>query len=105
METTTEQRRHPRHRVLGAILVTPNGHGHEAFLLDLSTSGACVTLPSDWIPIARASVKILFMPDSDAPIVLRAHVARIATDHLGIEFDASQTDGVQQLFEVLGKPQ
>jgi hypothetical protein len=105
METTIEQRRHPRHRVLGAILVTPNGHGHEAFLLDLSTSGACVTLPSDWIPIARAPVKLLFMPDSDAPIVLRAHVARIATDHLGVEFDASQDTDVQQLFEVLGKPQ
>jgi PilZ domain. len=105
MDTTTEQRRHPRHRVLGAILVTPNGHGHEAYLLDVSASGACVTLPSDWIPIAHAPLKILFMPDSDAPLVLRAHVARIAMDHLGIEFDDRQGEGVQQLFEVLGKPQ
>lgn len=105
METTIEQRRHPRYRVLGAIIVTPNGNGHEAFLLDLSTSGACVTLPPDWIPIAHAPLKILFMPDSDAPIVLQAHVARIATDHLGIAFDDSQDEGVQQLFEVLGKGQ
>jgi hypothetical protein len=105
MDTTIEQRRHPRHRVLGAILVTPNGHGHEAFLLDVSTSGACVTLPSNWIPIAHAPLKILFMPDSDEPLMLRAQVARIATDHLGIEFDAGQDDDLQQLFEVLGKPQ
>jgi hypothetical protein len=103
MDTTTEQRRHPRHRVLGAIIVTPNGHGHEAFLLDVSASGACVTLPSDWIPIAHAPLKVLFMPESDTPLVLRAHVARIATDHLGLAFDDRQEEGMQQLFEVLGK--
>ena len=64
-----------------------------------------MTLPDDWILVAHAPLKILFLPDSDAPIVLRAHVARIATDHLGIEFDAAQREGIQQLFEMLGKSQ
>lgn len=104
METTTEQRRFRRQPVSSAVIVTPNGHGHDTRVLDISEGGACVALPSDWIPIAGAPLKILFLPDSTTPIVLQAHVARVGLDHLGVEFDPVQDDGVRQLLEGLGKP-
>ena len=104
METTTEQRRFRRQPVSSAVIVTPNGHGHETRILDISEGGACVALPSDWIPIAGAPLKILFLPDSPTPIMLQAHVARVGLDHLGVAFDAVQNDSVRQLLEGLGKP-
>ena len=37
METAVlEKRRHYRHNVLCAVIVAPNGHPHEGFILDLS---------------------------------------------------------------------
>jgi len=104
METTTEQRRHRRQPVSSAVIVTPNGHGHDTRILDISEGGACVALPSDWIPVVGASLKILFLPDSTTPIVLRAHVARVGLDHLGVEFDPVQDESVRQLLQGLGKP-
>src|SRR4051812_250350 len=104
METTTEQRRYRRQSVSSAVIVTPNGHGHDTRILDISEGGACVALPADWIPIAGAPLKILFLPDSPTPIMLQAHVARVGLDHLGVEFDTVQNDSVRQLLEGLGKP-
>jgi len=43
METAVlEKRRHYRHNVLCAVIVAPNGHPHEGFILDLSEGGARV---------------------------------------------------------------
>ena len=103
MEMTTEQRRFRRQQVSSAVIVTPNGHGHDTRILDISEGGACVALPSDWVPVSGAPLKILFLPESEAPIVLQAHVARIALDHLGVEFDAVQDDSVRDLLYGLGK--
>jgi hypothetical protein len=104
MEAATEHRRHRRLRVLSAVIVTPNGHGHDTHILDISEGGACVALPSDWVPVDDAPLKILFLPDTDTPVVLQAHVKRVALDHLGVAFDDAQTDGVRQLLEGLGTP-
>jgi hypothetical protein len=104
METTTEQRRHRRQPVSSAVIVTPNGHGHDTRVLDISEGGACVALPSDWIPVRGAALKILFLPESPTPIMLHAHVARIGLDQLGVEFDAVQDDSVRRLLEGLGTP-
>jgi hypothetical protein len=104
METTTEQRRYRRLNVLDAVVVTPNGHGHDTHVLDISSGGARVALPSDWTPSAGTALKVLFLPDSDQPIVLEGSVTRVTTDHLGIEFAARQDEDVQQLLDLLGKP-
>jgi len=104
METTTEQRRYRRQPVSSAVIVTPNGHGHDTHIIDISEGGACVALPADWIPVTGAPLKILFLPESPTPIMLQAHVARVGLDHLGVEFDAVQNDSVRQLLEGLGKP-
>ena len=103
MEMTTEQRRFRRQQVSTAVIVTPNGHGHETRILDISEGGACVALPSDWVPVSGAPLKILFLPESPTPIMLQAHVARIAMDHLGVEFDAVQEDSVRDLLQGLGR--
>ena len=102
MDTSAEQRRYRRLQVLSAVIVTPNGHGHDTHVLDISEGGARVALPSDWVPVDDAPLKILFLPDTDAPVVLQAHVRRVALDHLGVAFDDAQTDGVRQLLEGLG---
>jgi PilZ domain-containing protein len=102
MDMTTEQRRFRRQQVSSAVIVTPNGHGHDTRVLDISEGGACVALPADWIPVAGAPLKILFLPESPTPIVLQAHVARVGLDHLGIEFDTVQDDGVRELLQGLG---
>ena len=103
METTTEQRRFRRQPISSAVIVTPNGHGHDSRILDISEGGACMALPTDWVPVSRAPLKILFLPDSPSPIVLKAHVARIALDHLGVEFDPVQDESVNALLQGLGK--
>lgn len=90
---------------MGAVVVTPNGHGHDTQVLDISTGGARVAATSDWTPVAGAHVKVLFLPDSDSPIVLQARVARLATDHLGLEFDIAQDEDVRQLLEAMGRPE
>ena len=103
MDATTEQRRYRRVNVLDAVVVTPNGHGHDTHVLDVSAGGARVALPADWTPTTGAALKVLFLPDTDMPIVLQARVMRVATDHLGVEFGAAQDADVQQLLYMLGK--
>lgn len=102
MEATTEQRRFRRRKVLSAVIVTPNGHGHDTYILDISEGGACVALPSDWVPVDDAPLKMLFLPETDTPVVLQAHVRRVALDHLGVAFDEAQADGVRELLAGLG---
>ncbi|WP_166212611.1 PilZ domain-containing protein [Cognatiluteimonas telluris] len=104
METTTEQRRFRRQPISSAVIVTPNGHGHDTRILDISEGGACVALPSDWVPVAGAPLKILFLADSPTPLMLKARVARVGMDHLGVEFDPVQDDSVRALLEGLGRP-
>ena len=105
MQPTTEQRQYRRINVLDAVVVAPNGHGHGTQVLDVSLGGACVALPSDWVPLDGAALKVFFLPDSDSPIVLQAHVTRVANDHLGVAFDAAQDERVRYLLHMLGKPE
>jgi hypothetical protein len=102
MDLTTEQRRYRRLNVMDAVVITPNGHGHDTHVLDISSGGARVAAMSDWRPDTGAPLKILFLPRTDSPIVLQARVARVTTDDLGLAFDESQDDGVQLLLEMLG---
>lgn len=104
METTSERRRFPRQKVLSAVVVTPNGHGHDTHVLDISAGGARVANPTTWMPDAGASLKLLFMSESDEPIVLHAHVTRAATDQLGVSFDESQGSDIQHVLEMLEQP-
>ena len=104
METTSERRRYPRHRVLSAVVVTPNGHGHDTHVLDISAGGACVANPTTWMPDTGASLKLMFMSESDEPIVLHAHVTRTATDQLGVSFDEAQNNDIQHVLEMLDQP-
>jgi hypothetical protein len=104
METTTEQRRYQRQPVSSAVIVTPNGHGHDTRILDISEGGARLALPSEWIPVPGAPLKILFLADSSNPLMLKAHVARVGLDHLGVEFDPVQDEHVRSLLAGLGSP-
>lgn len=104
MEPTTEQRRFRRVNVLDAVVVAPNGHGHGTQVLDVSLGGARVALPSDWMPLDGSALKVFFLPETESPIVLHAHVTRVANDHLGVSFDAAQDDAVHYLLHMLGEP-
>ncbi len=101
METSVERRRYPRHKVLSAVVVTPNGHGHDTHVLDISTGGARVANPTTWMPDAGASLKLMFLSESDEPIVLHAHITRASTDQLGVSFDEAQNSDIQHVLEML----
>ncbi len=102
MSPTTDKRSHPRKRVLTAAMVAPNGHQHEAQVLDLSLGGARLRLPDDWIPRDGAALRISFLQDTDEAVTLAGHVTRVAVDHMGVEFDPSQEARVRDLFDAIG---
>ncbi|KGQ17711.1 PilZ domain containing protein [Lysobacter dokdonensis DS-58] len=105
MDTATvasDQRRHARFNVLCAVLVAPNGHSHEGYILDLSQGGARVDLVPGWTPANGTQLKMFFdVPDSDA-ITLETHVAWVAVDHMGLRFDESQDAEIGRLLEAAG---
>ena len=101
METSVERRRYPRHKVLSAVVVTPNGHGYDTQVLDISSGGARVANPGTWMPDAGASLKLMFLSESDEPIVLHAHITRASTDQLGVSFDETQDSDIQHVLEML----
>jgi hypothetical protein len=97
-----EKRRHVRHNVLCAVVVAPNGHSHEGFILDVSEGGARVDLAPGWLPARGAALKMFFdMPESDA-ITLQTQVAWVATDSVGLRFAPEQDDEIDRLMEATG---
>lgn len=102
MSQTTEQRSHPRKRILTAAMVAPNGHQHEAQVLDLSLGGARLRLPEDWTPRDGAALRISFLQDTDDAVTLAGHVTRVAVDHMGVAFDPAQEAQVRGLFDAIG---
>jgi hypothetical protein len=104
MDTVAEKRRHPRRVILGAVMIAPNGNRHDALVLDVSEGGVCVDLPDDWAPSDGAALRVFFVFDGHQSIVLQSHVARIAIDHMGLEFDPAQEDRIRQLLDVAGIP-
>lgn len=99
MSPGTERRRQPRQEVRLATMITPNGTQHDATVLNLSRGGACVALSNDWTPGDGAPLKLLFQMDNDESIVVEAHVARIAVDHMGLAFDPGQATRIRELLE------
>ena len=102
MSPTTEQRAYPRKRTLTAVMVTPNGHQHDAQVLDLSLGGARLRLPGDWTPRDGATLRISFLQDTDDAVTLVGHVTRVAVDHMGVAFDPAQEPQVRELFDAIG---
>ena len=105
-EEPTERRRYQRQQVVRAIMVRPNGHRHDAQLLDLSVGGARVTLPQLWSPENGAMVRIYFENgDQEESITLRGHVTRVGLDDMGVEFEPAQDADIRELFASLGPRQ
>ena len=97
-----DKRKHARFNVLCAVLVAPNGHSHEGYILDLSEGGARVDLVPGWTPADGTELRMYFdLPDSDA-ITLQTHVAWVAVDHMGLRFDAEQGAEIERLMEAAG---
>ena len=97
-----EKRKHVRHNVLCAVLVAPNGHSHEGYILDLSEGGARVDLVPGWTPTHGTQLRMFFdVPDSDA-ITLQTQVAWVAVDHMGLQFDPEQDAEIERLLEAAG---
>jgi hypothetical protein len=101
MAPTSEQRQHPRHDVVSAIMITPNGHQHEAQLMNLSLGGARVDLPEGWTPSDGANLRVFFLLDTADAVALEARVVRVAVDHLGLEFAPTQERRIEHLMDVL----
>ena len=97
----TERRRSPRHHVTSAVMISPNGHGHDARVFDISSGGARVVLPDDWTPTDGAALKMIFLPDTDHPIMLHGHVIRVAVDHLGLAFEPEQDERISEVLQLL----
>ena len=97
----TEKRRSPRKRVSSAVMITPNGHGHDAQVFDISAGGARMALSDDWTPADGAPLRVFFLADTDHPIVLQGHVTRVAVDHLGLAFEPAQEDRISELMQML----
>ena len=64
METSAavaaDKRKHARFNVLCAVLVAPNGHSHEGYILDLSEGGARVDLVPGWTPSDGTQLRMFF---------------------------------------------
>jgi hypothetical protein len=95
-----EKRRTPRWEVSGAVMITPNGAGHETEVFDISAGGARVGLPDDWTPADGASLRVFFLDDIDCPIMLQGHVTRVAANHLGLEFEPAQERRISELMQL-----
>lgn len=105
MDTAVEKRRYKRRDLVGAIMIAPNGHQHDAQVLDLSEGGVRVDLPDDdWVPSDGSALKVFFVFDGYQAIMLESHVARIAVDHMGLEFEPAQEDLIEHLLDVAGIP-
>ena len=101
-----ERRRAPRRQVVRAIMVRPNGHRHDAQVLDLSLGGARVTLPQHWSPVSGAALRLYFEnADNHESITLRGHVTRVGMEDMGVEFEPSQEADIRELFASLGPRQ
>ena len=101
-----ERRRSPRRQVVRAIMVRPNGHRHDAQVLDLSLGGARVTLPQHWSPVSGAALRLYFEnADNHESITLRGHVTRVGMEDMGVEFEPSQEADIRELFASLGPRQ
>ena len=102
MDESQERRRYARQRVVRAIMVRPNGHRHDAQVLDLSRGGARVTLPQHCSPERGAALRLYFDADSEGEITLQGHVTRVGLDDIGVEFEPAQEDRIRELLETLG---
>lgn len=96
-----EHRQTPRQEVSGAVMITPNGHGHDAEIFDISAGGARLGLSDDWTPVDGAPLRVFFLSDSDDPIMLHGHVTRVAVDHLGLAFEPAQEGRILALMRRL----
>jgi len=101
-ETGRERRRHERHEVAAAILVSPNGHPHHTVVYDLSASGARIGLPEHFEHDVGALVRLYF-PREPGHMVIFAEIKRLAVDHLGVQFADGQQDQVYQLMGELSE--
>ena len=95
-----EQRRTQRWPASGTVTITPNGSGHAAEIFDISTGGARLGLPSDWTPADGTSLRLFFLDDIDCPVMLQGHVTRVATNHLGLEFEPAQERHISELIQL-----
>jgi len=95
-----EQRRTQRWAACGTVTITPNGSGHEAELVNISTGGARVGRSDDWTPADGESLRLFFLDDIDCPIMLQGHVTRVATNHLGLAFEPAQERGISELMRL-----
>lgn len=96
-----EKRRHQRHNVFSAIMISPNGHENRATVYDLSESGARVGLPDDFEHDVGASLRLFFLLDETETVILNAHIVRVAIDHLGVQFAPAQEDDIRHLMTEL----
>jgi len=99
-DTGHERRRHQRHEVAAAIMVSPNGHPHHTTVYDLSESGARIGLPEHFEHDVGALVRLYF-PRDPGPMVIFAEIKRMAIDHVGVEFAEGQNGQVYQLMDEL----
>jgi hypothetical protein len=96
-----ERRRHPRAELTTAVLVSPNGHHEATTVYDLSESGARIGLPEDFEHREGAKVRLFFPRPGAETLVMHGRLARVAIDHLGVDFDAGQQVVALQLIEEL----
>lgn len=101
MDTTSEKRAHPRQPLFTAVMVTPNGDRHDAEVYDLSLGGAHVGLSSDWCPARGTSLRVSFLDGTEDAVVLQGRVARVAVDHIGLEFAPAQEARIQHLLHAI----
>jgi hypothetical protein len=100
--TSRERRRHERHEVAAAIMVSPNGHPHHTTVYDLSSSGARIGLPDHFEHDVGALVRLYF-PREPGPMVIFAEIKRMSVDHVGVEFADGQQQQVYQLMDELAE--
>jgi hypothetical protein len=95
--TAIERRGHSRKEMVMAIMISPNGGGHSADLLDLSEGGVRVGLSIGWTPAPGTLLRMYFRLDACNQVSIEGRVTRVAVDHLGLEFAPAQEAQIQSL--------
>lgn len=98
-----ERREHVREDAFMAIMITPNGDRHSAYVLDLSEGGARVGLSAGWTPATGTRLRMYFRYDADHEVAIEGRVARIGVDHLGLQFAPAQEEQIRSLLTAVGR--
>lgn len=92
-----EKRLHQRLELYSSAMVTQGGRAWLCQVEDVSSGGARIVKPLDWVDIAPQPFWIYFVIDQETVVGLRASIVRDGPEHLGFRFKSGQEEEIARL--------